>query len=309
MKNNLLFAILLTFTLISNVNAQKSKPNILFIAVDDLKPELGPYGNKLVKTPNIDRLAKMSTVFLNNYCQQAVCGPTRASLMTGMRPDYTKVWDLKTQMRDMNPNILTLPQYLITQGYNTVGTGKIYHPSSSIKKIDPVSWNMPYLEPEASDYANSLGKPANSQYQKPENKALFVTKKEREKRDNDDEEPTTIKGPSTESIDVPDNAYDDGVIALLAKNKLIEFSKSSNPYFMAVGFRKPHLPFVAPKKYWDLYNRADMPLATFTEHAKDAPEIAYHKSGELRNYIDIPEFATFNQPVNHVYLKEKSKRN
>ncbi len=308
MKNNLLFAILLTFTLISNVNAQKSKPNILFIAVDDLKPELGPYGNKMVKTPNIDRLAKMSTVFLNNYCQQSVCGPTRASLMTGMRPDYTKVWDLKTQMRDMNPNILTLPQYLITQGYNTVGTGKIYHPSSSIKKIDPASWNMPYLEPQESDYANNLGKPANSQYQKPENKALFVTKKERVKRDNDDEEPTTIKGPSTESMDVPDNAYDDGVTALLAKNKLIEFSKSSNPYFMAVGFRKPHLPFVAPKKYWDLYNRADMPLATFTEHAKDAPELAYHKSGELRNYIDIPEFATFNQPGNHVYLKEEKQK-
>jgi len=177
MNNKLFFVTLLTFSLISNVNAQKSKPNILFIAVDDLKPELGAYGNKLVKTPNIDRLAKMSTVFLNNYCQQAVCGPTRASLMTGMRPDYTKIWDLKTQMRDMNPNIVTLPQYLITQGYNTVGTGKIYHPSSSIKKIDPVSWSMPYLEPEESDYANNLGKPANSQYQKPENKELFDVKK------------------------------------------------------------------------------------------------------------------------------------
>ncbi len=308
MKNNLLFALLLTFVLISSVNAQKSKPNILFIAVDDLKPELGAYGNKLIKTPNIDRLAKMSTVFLNNYCQQAVCGPTRASLMTGMRPDYTKVWDLKTQMRDMNPNIVTLPQYLITQGYKTVGTGKIYHPSSAIDKIDPISWNMPYLEPEASDYANNLGKPSNSQYQKPENKALFVNKKERAKRDNDDEEPTTIKGPSTECIDVPDNAYDDGVIALLAKKQLIDFSKSKNPYFMAVGFHKPHLPFVAPKKYWDLYNRADMPLATFREHAKDAPEIAYHKSGELRNYLDIPEFATYNQPGNHVYLKEEKQK-
>ena len=308
MKNKLLFAILFTFSLISNVNAQKSKPNILFIAVDDLKPELGAYGNKLVKTPNIDRLAKMSTVFLNNYCQQAVCGPTRASLMTGMRPDYTKIWDLKTQMRDMNPNIVTLPQYLITQGYNTVGTGKIYHPSSSIKKIDPVSWSMPYLEPEETDYANNLGKPANSQYQKPENKALFAVKKERVQRDNDDEEPTTIKGPSSENYDVPDNAYDDGVIALLAKNKLIELSKNSKPYFMAVGFRKPHLPFVAPKKYWDLYNRADMPLATFTEHAKDAPEVAYHKSGELRNYIDIPAYATFNQPGNHVYIKEEKQK-
>ena len=308
MKNNLLFAILLTFALISNVNAQKSKPNILFIAVDDLKPELGAYGNKLIKTPNIDRLAKMSTVFLNNYCQQAVCGPTRASLMTGMRPDYTKVWDLKTQMRDMNPNIVTLPQYLITQGYKAVGTGKIYHPSSAIDKIDPISWNMPYLDPKESDYANNLGKPANSQYQKPENKALFVNKKERAKRDNDDEEPTTIKGPSTECIDVPDNAYDDGVITLLAKKQLIDFSKSKNPYFMAVGYHKPHLPFVAPKKYWDLYNRADMPLATFTEHAKDAPEIAYHKSGELRNYLDIPEFATYNQPGNHVYLKEEKQK-
>ena len=163
MSNKLFFAFLLTSSLMSNLNAQKNKPNILFIAVDDLKPELGAYGNKLVKTPNIDRLAKMSTIFLNNYCQQAVCGPTRASLMTGMRPDHTKVWDLKTQMRDMNPNIVTLPQYLITQGYNTVGTGKIYHPSSAIKKIDPASWSMPYLEPEETDYPNNLGKPAKAQ--------------------------------------------------------------------------------------------------------------------------------------------------
>ena len=142
--------------LIVGVHAQKQKPNILFIAVDDLRPELGAYGSKLVKTPNIDRLAKMSTVFMNNYCQQSVCGPTRASIMTGMRPDHTKVWDLKTQMRDMNPDIVTLPQYLITQGHNTVGGGKIYHPSSAIKKIDPVSWNMPYIEPKASDFANLL---------------------------------------------------------------------------------------------------------------------------------------------------------
>lgn len=310
MKKNLLLTTLLLTVFFCTTNAQKNtRPNILFIAVDDLKPELGPYGNKLIKTPNIDRLSKMSTVFLSNYCQQAVCGPTRASLMTGMRPDYTKVWDLKTQMRDMNPDIVTLPQYLITQGYNTIGTGKIYHPSSAIDKIDPVSWNMPYLDPQESDYANNLGKPANSQYQKPENKLLFVNKKTRVQKDNDDEEPATIKGPSTENIDVPDNAYDDGVITLLAKAQLIKFSKdNSKPYFMAVGYHKPHLPFVAPKKYWDLYNREDMPLASFREHAKDAPEIAYHKSGELRNYIDIPEFATFNQPGSHIYLKEEKQK-
>ncbi len=88
--------------------AQNEKTNILFIAVDDLKPILGCYGDTLVKTPNIDRLAARGTVFLQNYCQQAVCGPTRASLLTGRRPDYTKVWDLKTRMRDVNPDILSL---------------------------------------------------------------------------------------------------------------------------------------------------------------------------------------------------------
>lgn len=302
-----IFLVLLTICPDSK-SQQSIKPNILFIAVDDLKTVLGAYGNKMVKTPNIDRLAAMSTVFLRNYCQQAVCGPTRASLMTGMRPDYTRIWDLKTQMRDMNPDILTIPQYLISQGYNTVGTGKIYHPSSAINKIDPASWNMPYLEPKASDFANNLGSPANRQYQKPENKQLFLVKRERVQRENDDEEPTSIKGPSTECIDVPDHAYEDGVITLLAKKKLIELSKQTKPYFMAVGLHKPHLPFVAPKKYWDLYNREDMPLAEFTEHAKDAPEIAYHKSGELRNYIDIPAFAQYNIPGNYIRLKEEKQK-
>ncbi|HBT93969.1 MAG TPA: iduronate-2-sulfatase, partial [Chitinophagaceae bacterium] len=154
MKKAVLFLILVFCMGINVSYAQiNSKPNIVFIAVDDLKPEIGAYGNKIVKTPNIDRLAKMSTVFMRNYCQQAVCGPTRASLMTGLRPDVTKIWDLKTQMRDMNPDILTLPQYLISQGYTTVGTGKIFHPSSAIKKIDPISWNDTYLVAKPSDYA------------------------------------------------------------------------------------------------------------------------------------------------------------
>jgi arylsulfatase A-like enzyme len=208
--------------------------------------------------------------------------------MTGMRPDHTKVWDLKTQMRDMNPDIVTLPQYLISQGYNTVGGGKIYHPSSAIKKIDPVSWNLPYLEQKASDYANGLGAPANRQYQKPENKALFAVKKERVARDNDDEEPTTIKGPSSECIDVPDNAYEDGVLALQAKEQLIKMAKDTKPYFMAVGFHKPHLPFVAPKKYWDLYKRADIVLEPFQEQNTNPISVAYHNAGEIRAYTDIP---------------------
>jgi len=293
------------------------KPNILFIAVDDLKPELGCYGNKLVKTPNIDRLAKMGTVFSSNYCQQSVCGPTRASLMTGKRPDYTKVWDLKTQMRDVNPDIVTLPQYLISQGYQTIGIGKIFHPSSAINRIDPQSWSLPYMDDDATDYANGLGKPANSQYQLAATKKYFddhgKVKKDKEgekpkKQNNDDEGTGSRKGPSTECIDVPDNAYEDGVNALKMKSKFKELVASKQPFFCAVGFHKPHLPFVAPKKYWDLYKREDMPLATFQEHSANGVPVSYTNSGELKNYPDIPPFVTMEQEFNRIGLKPEKQK-
>jgi len=319
MKNQYFkFASLFFLVVISNaIIAQDKptrKPNILFIAVDDLKPLLGCYGNTLVKSPNIDRLAKMATVFNKNYCQQAICGPTRASLMTGSRPDVTKIWNLTTQMRDVNPDIVTLPQYLITQGYTTSGIGKIYHPSSAIGGVDPVSWSIPYLKSKESDFPAELGLPANGQYQLPETKARMTPDiiAERKQQNKDlaanDENPKSIKGPSTECIDVPDNAYQDGVNAILAKNQIIALSKSDKPFFMAVGFSKPHLPFVAPKKYWDLYNREDMPIASFQEHSKNGPLIAYHQSGELRNYLDIPEYATLPADSLRIGLKlEKQK--
>ncbi|MCX6293156.1 MAG: sulfatase-like hydrolase/transferase, partial [Sphingobacteriales bacterium] len=152
MTNRILLILSLFVSVFSDASAQKkSKPNVLFIAIDDLKPELGCYGNTIVKTPNIDRLAKMGTVFLSNYCQQSVCGPTRASLMTGLRPDSTKVWDLKTKMRDMNPDVVTIPQYFISQGYTTSGVGKIYHPSCTDKKFDEPSWSIPFIKPTAAD--------------------------------------------------------------------------------------------------------------------------------------------------------------
>ena len=319
MKNQYFkFASLFFLVVISNaIIAQRkptSKPNILFIAVDDLKPLLGCYGNTMVKTPNIDRLAKMATVFNRNYCQQAICGPTRASLMTGSRPDVTKIWNLTTQMRDVNPDILTLPQYLISQGYTTSGIGKIYHPSSAIKGVDPVSWSIPYLKSKQSDFPADTGEPANGQYQLPETKAKMTPDiiAERKQQNKDlaanDENPKSIKGPSTECIDLPDNAYQDGVNALLAKDQIIALSKSDKPFFMGVGFSKPHLPFVAPKKYWDLYKREDMPIASFQEHSKNGPLIAYHQSGELRNYLDIPEFATLPADSLRIGLKlEKQK--
>ena len=311
MTNRLILLIsLFSITSFSLTAQKKSKPNIIFIAIDDLKPELGCYGNKLIKSPNIDRLAKMGTVFLDNYCQQAVCGPTRASLMTGMRPDVTKIWDLKTKMRDMNPDIQTLPQYLITQGYITSGVGKIFHPSCVDKKADEPSWSIPFLNAKSTDFANGLGFPAKKHYQSPETKAAINAEAPDEKGGKaDDGESTAGKvKPSTECLDLPDNAYEDGVNALIAKESIIKLTKDKKPFFFAVGFHKPHLPFVAPKKYWDLYKREDMPLAEFQDHAANSPLVAYHRSGELRAYTDIPEFVTLSEEDLRIGLKPEKQK-
>lgn len=277
---------------------QKNKPNILFIAIDDLKPILGCYGNTMVKTPNIDRLAKMGTVFMSNYCQQAVCGPTRASLMTGMRPDYTKVWDLKTPMRNVNPDILSLPQYLISQGYSTQGIGKVYDPRNVDKELDKPSWSVPYYKVDKKYFPAETGEPALNSFQLKETKELAkkylreAQDKGMSKSEANDYAISKIK-PSTESADVPDNAYNDGANTLQAKDILVRLSKSEQPFFFAVGLTKPHLPFVAPKKYWNLYKREEMPLATFQEKPKNAVDVAFHNSGEIRAYSDIPPLLSF----------------
>jgi len=277
---------------------QKKKPNVLFIAIDDLKPILGCYGDKQIKTPNIDRLAKMGTVFLSNYCQQAVCGPTRASIMTGMRPDYTKIWDLKTKMRDKNPDIVSIPQYFVSKGYSSQGIGKVYDPRCVDKELDKPSWSVPYYKTAKKYYAPEYGEPALERYQMKSTKDTVgkylqeALAKGMKKADASEYAGTKAK-PTTECVDVPDNAYNDGANALQAKDILIDLSKKNEPFFFAVGFAKPHLPFVAPKKYWDLYNREDMPLAPFQEKTANAVEAAYHNAGEIRGYTDIPSLTSF----------------
>jgi len=274
-----------------------------------MKPILGCYGDTLVKSPNMDRLAKKGTVFLANYCQQAVCGPTRASLLTGKRPDYTKIWDLRTKMRDMNPDILTLPQYFISQGYTTTGVGKIYHPSCVDKNVDGPSWSIPFVKKvDDSYYASGYGLPAAGFYQLPETKELIAKAKENTAADNKDTEvdeesaPKMKAGPSIESADVPDDAYIDGADVKKAVEMMKDLSGKDKPFFLAVGIHKPHLPFVAPKKYWDLYKRDDMPLAKFQKHALNSPDIAYTRSAELRNYTDIPPLCSFTDQSKDIGL-------
>jgi hypothetical protein len=213
--------------------SQKSeKPNVLFIAIDDLKPILGCYGDSIIKTPNIDRLAAMGTVFLNNYCQQAVCGPTRASLMTGKRPDYTKVWDLKTPMRNVNPDILSIPQYFASQGYSTQGLGKVYDPRDVDKDNDKPSWTVPYYKTDLKYYDSRFGEPANGRYQEPETKKILLqyfqeATDQGMKKSQANEYALKKLKPTTECIDAPDNAYNDGANALQAKDSLADLSKKN----------------------------------------------------------------------------------
>ncbi len=275
-------------------------PNVLFIAVDDLKPLLNAYGESRMKTPNIDRLARMGTVFLNNYCQQAVCAPTRASLLTGQRPDYTQVWDLETLMRDKNPDILTLPQYFRQNGYTTAGLGKVFDSRAVDKETDKPSWSIPYDKLTKEDYAAGYGPPKANYYQAPETLKLLADIRAKAegmglKGDELKNYLNLNRGPAVESAEVPDDAYQDGAVARKAVKTIARLAKDGKPFFYAVGFVRPHLPFVSPKKYWDLYDREQINTAAYQKFAADSPQFAYQASGELVNNYLLPNGEHFQK--------------
>lgn len=263
-----------------------AKQNVLFIAIDDLKPLLNCYGNPQIKTPNIDRLAKRATVFQNNHCQQAVCGPSRVSILTGKVPDYTQVWDLETFMRDKNPNIVTMPQYFKSQGYETVGMGKIFH-SAKDGKYDAVSWSEPFVKLTEADYSNGK-EPVYGHYQSPQNRKKYndLRKEALDKKEKPHKYMMANFKPATEKADVADDVYLEGVLANKGIEYLNKFSKSDKPFFLAVGFKKPHLPFVAPQKYWDLYDEKDIQLAAYQDKVKNGFNKAYHTMGEISKYTN-----------------------
>lgn len=247
-----------------------NRPNVLLIAVDDMKPWIGPYGDPIAKTPSMDRLASQGTTFSNAYCQVALSGPTRSSLMTGLNPDHTGVWWLMGSFRKNNPDIVTMPQALKENGYETVGVGKVYHPlRDKAVKDDPLSWSLPYVKSPGATYALANGRVA------------------------------------TECADVPDNGYVDGIIAEEAVKTLHKLKENDKPFFLGVGFKKPHLPFCAPKKYWDMYERDQMPLAKFQDMASNDVEYAYHNSLEVKGYSDIPPFESY---IDTKHLDEDTQR-
>lgn len=255
------------------------KPNVLFIAVDDLRTDIGCFGNKEVKTPHIDALAQRGMVFRRAYCQQAVCSPSRTSLLTGLRPDATKVYDLVTHFRNTVPEVVSLPQHFRESGYYTVGLGKIYHPGYD----DPKSWSEPHRDGRGANYVLE------------ENKARMIAGEAQSKAEGGKKKKSKAKGGSVarrgepfEMADVPDNAYHDGSLAEMAAEKLAELKGKQQPFFLAVGFLKPHLPFTSPKKYWDLYDPSQLKLAENPFRPQGAPEYAVTDFGELRNYFGVP---------------------
>lgn len=251
------------------------KLNVLMIAVDDLRPELNCYGKSAVKSPHIDRLAAGGVLFNRAYCQQAVCSPTRTSLLTGLRPDSTKVYDLETHFRDTVPEVVTLPQQFKNHGYHCVGMGKVYHGGLD----DPASWSEPHRSPRASGY------------QLKENRELIAKKAAEARRKGLKAKAASraARGPAFECADVPDNAYPDGEVADMAIATLQKLAAGDKPFFLAAGLVKPHLPFNSPKRYWDLYDRNDIRLAANPYAPKNVTEFSLTTWGEMRAYEGIPQ--------------------
>jgi iduronate 2-sulfatase len=252
MKPILIFSSFLI--LVSSLLAQPM--NVLFIAADDLRNDLGCYGHPQVKTPNLDRLAQRGLVFNKAYCQQAVCNPSRASIMTGKRLDALRVWDLPTHFRTHAPDAVTLPQHFKKSGYFTQNIGKIFHNWIHEVQGDPASWSVPavmHFANHASDKPEVVGELP----------------------------PSSAKDVKCECRDVPDEAYFDGRVAKLAVEALEQRQAKAEPFFLAVGFWKPHSPFNAPKKYWDMYQREDIAMPKNPEWPQDAPRIAWHNSREI----------------------------
>lgn len=259
LKMKYLLTIVAGLCLLLPIDHSKAKqPNVLFIAVDDLRSSLGCYGDPLAQSPNIDRLASQSRVFLRAYCMQAVCGPSRTSLLTGRLPDNTHVWHNRNMFRDTHPDLVTLPQHFKNNGYHAASLGKIF--SGDQRELDPVSWSEPEILKQAG-WKNSIQA----------GKGQFG------------------KGAAWEDAEVSDEGYSDGKLAELAIDKLSSFQASQKPFFLAVGFFKPHLPFNAPKRYWDLYDPKIFDVADDGKQVQNVSEHAPHSHRELGGYRDIPE--------------------
>ncbi len=271
------------FMALSGYSVANEKPNILFIIADDLRNELGCYGSEIAITPNLDSLAASGLRFDRAYCQKAVCWPSRNSLLSGLLPGNLGKTNSDLTFRVSHPDITSLPQHFKNHGYHTASFGKILHNGQD----DPESWSQPHFDPPPLHYARpeSRGKHPIINRSVAENKTnqLF------------------------ESADVPDTAYEDGVTTEKAIGELRLRAKGEEPFFLMVGYHKPHSPFNAPKRDWNLYSNIKIPLSPFPEQPGGAPgKHTFHPSSYLRSFGGFPTEGEISEQAQrearHAYL-------
>ena len=261
------FIFFLLFSLVVSAQNQPQPKNVLFIMVDDLRPELSLYSQNQIISPNIDALGASGVTFNRAYCNVPVCGASRASLLTGVRPTPNRFLTYHSRIKKDMPDVINMAQYFKNRGYSTISNNKITHIKNDID-----AWDDEWY-PKSKNWRNYLSE---------ENLILQASNK---------------AGYAYENIDVPDAAYIDGQTALKSVEDLKQFKANGQPFFLAVGFVKPHLPFNAPKKYWDLYDPNSITLPENATFPKSAPQRANHKWGELRAYIDIPKKGPVPDPI------------
>ncbi len=284
-------------------NVATNKPNILFIAIDDLRPELGCYGSEIAVTPNLDGLAKEGLLFNRAYCQQAICRPSRASLMTGTRPETTGLFHNYVSLRELQPDILTLPQHLIAHGYNTAYVGKIFHNGDTDEER---SWSRPaakWLGPDIKKPSGPYCLPENVKLRNENFKEMFAKYGDAARRG-------LASGPAFERAEVPDHAYIDGYNTLLAIKTMKQVASDDKPFFLGMGYHLPHLNWCAPQKYWELYDPGKIQPATNGIAPTEGAVMGLHASFELRTRSNIPKHGAIDgdlaRTLKHAYLASTS---
>lgn len=261
----------------------KSPPNVLLILVDDLKPALGCYGDAAAKTPHLDALAARGMRFDLAYCNQAVCAPSRFTLMLGAHSTTTGLYGLGSRLRERLPGAVTMPQYFAKEGgYRTESVGKVFHIGHG-NEGDPASFMVPHFKDKVIEYLD----PASTSGGKlTREEALFTNQKLDQIRD-------LPRGAAFESPEAEDDDYADGRVAAETIRRLRAAGErrkqEGTPFFIAAGFVRPHLPFCAPKKYWDMHDPARLPMPEYEEHPAGSPEVARKRGGEIAAYAPVPE--------------------
>lgn len=278
---------ILLFGLISTgcswaVLAAADRPNVLLILVDDLKPALGCYGDAVAKTPHLDALAARAMRFDLAYCNQAVCAPSRFTLMLGAHSTSTGLYHLHSRLRERWPRAVTLPQYFAEYGYRTESLGKVFHVGHG-NEGDPQSFAVPHFGDRVIEYLD----PASTGGGRLTREEAYFTNQQLQNIRS------LPRGAAFEQPDVADDAYADGRVAAEAVRRLQAAERRQRaggaPFFMAVGFVRPHLPFSAPRKYWDLHDPDELPQPQRRQLPEGAPTVAGKRGGEISNYLPIPE--------------------